>query len=106
MTTTSAPDRDRVRSASSILDVQSDPFMLGVSACVCLSGAGEDIVEAATVNTLFIVPKAEPTQDSTKDFTPKVETSTSRDAPKDTKKRNRIEVGASYKNLQLQQWRI
>lgn len=55
------------------------------------SGAGEDIVEVATVNTLFIVPKAEPTQDSTKDFTPKVETSTPRDAPKDTKKRIRIE---------------
>lgn len=55
------------------------------------SGAGEEIVEVATVNTLFIVPKAEPTQDSTKDFTPKVETSTSRDAPKDTKKRVRIE---------------
>ncbi|CAM4630682.1 unnamed protein product [Leuciscus chuanchicus] len=54
------------------------------------SGAGEE-VETATVNTLFIMPKAEPTQDSTKDFTPKVETSTSRDAPKDTKKRTRID---------------
>lgn len=54
-------------------------------------------MEAATVNTLFIVPKAEPTQDSTKDFTPKVETSTSRDAPKDSKKRARIEeVGAIF----------
>lgn len=58
----------------------------------CLLGAGEEIQEPVTVNTLFIVPKAKPTQDSTKDFTPKVEMSTPRDAPKDTKKRVRIEV--------------
>lgn len=38
------------------------------------------------------MPKAKPTQDSTKDFTPKVEISTPRDVPKDTKKRVRIEV--------------
>ncbi|XP_073678014.1 syndecan-2 [Garra rufa] len=56
------------------------------------SGVGEVIEEAVTVKTLFIVPKAEPTQDSTKDFTPKVETSTLRDVPKDTKKRVRIEA--------------
>lgn len=55
------------------------------------SGAGEVIEDPVTVNTLFFVPKAEPTQDSTKDFTPKVETVTSQDAPKDSKKR-RIEV--------------
>lgn len=55
------------------------------------SGAGEVIEETVTVKTLFIVPKAEPTQDSTKDFTPKVETSTSHDVPKDTKIRVRIE---------------
>ncbi|KAK7125193.1 hypothetical protein R3I94_019285 [Phoxinus phoxinus] len=55
------------------------------------SGAGEVEVEVSTVNTLFIAPKAEPTQDSTKDFTPKVETSTSRDAPKDKKKRIMID---------------
>ncbi|XP_016297428.1 syndecan-2-like isoform X2 [Sinocyclocheilus anshuiensis] len=55
------------------------------------SGTGEVIEETVTVKTLFIVPKAEPTQDSTKDFTPKVETSTSRDVPEDTKKRVRIE---------------
>uniref|UniRef100_A0A8C1SII2 Syndecan n=1 Tax=Cyprinus carpio TaxID=7962 RepID=A0A8C1SII2_CYPCA len=55
------------------------------------SGAGETIEESVTAKTLFIVPKAEPTQDSTKDFTPKVETFTSRDVPKDTKKRVRIE---------------
>ncbi|KAK2886882.1 hypothetical protein QQF64_014214 [Cirrhinus molitorella] len=58
------------------------------------SGAGEVIEESVTVKTLFIVPKAEPTQDSTKDFTPKVETSTSRDVPEDTKKRGRIEPPA------------
>lgn len=55
------------------------------------SGAGEVIEDPVTVNTLFFVPKAEPTQDSTKDFTPKVETVMSQDAPKDSKKR-RIEV--------------
>ncbi|XP_043073869.1 syndecan-2 [Puntigrus tetrazona] len=54
------------------------------------SGVGEVVEEAVTVKTLFIVPKAEPTQDSTKDFTPKEETSTSRDVPEDTKKRVRI----------------
>lgn len=51
------------------------------------SGAGEVIEESVTVNTLFFVPKAEPTPDSTKDFTPKVETVTSRDAPIDSNKR-------------------
>lgn len=57
------------------------------------SGAGEviEVIETVTVKSLFIVPKAEPTQDSTKDFTPKVEISTSRDVPIDTKKRVRIE---------------
>ncbi|XP_051991976.1 syndecan-2-A-like [Xyrauchen texanus] len=55
------------------------------------SGGGDEIEEAFTVNTLFIMPKAEPTQDSTKDFTPKVETSTARDVPKDKKKRVRTE---------------
>ncbi|XP_026887915.2 syndecan-2 [Electrophorus electricus] len=43
------------------------------------SGAGEEVEQAATVNTLFIAPKAEPTQDTTKDFTPRVETSTSQE---------------------------
>ncbi|XP_051519017.1 syndecan-2-A-like isoform X2 [Myxocyprinus asiaticus] len=55
------------------------------------SGGGDEIEEASTVNTLFIMPKAEPTQDSTKDFTLKVETPTARDVPKDTKKRVRTE---------------
>ncbi|XP_050992872.1 syndecan-2 [Labeo rohita] len=56
------------------------------------SGVGEVIEETVTVKALFIEPKAEPTQDSTKDFTPKVEMTTSRDVPKDTNKRGRIEV--------------
>ncbi|KAI2652915.1 Syndecan-2-A [Labeo rohita] len=59
------------------------------------SGVGEVIEETVTVKALFIEPKAEPTQDSTKDFTPKVEMTTSRDVPKDTNKRGRIEVGTS-----------
>ncbi|XP_066530634.1 syndecan-2 [Hoplias malabaricus] len=47
------------------------------------SGAGEDVEEVVTKNTLFIAPKAEPTQDTTKDFTPRVETSTLRDIPRE-----------------------
>ncbi|KAJ8333628.1 hypothetical protein SKAU_G00416360 [Synaphobranchus kaupii] len=46
------------------------------------SGIGETPEEMATVNTLYIAPKAEPTQDSTKDFTPQVETATSRNTPR------------------------
>ncbi|XP_062846531.1 syndecan-2 [Trichomycterus rosablanca] len=42
------------------------------------SGAGEEEEEVVTVNTLYIAPKAEPTQDTTKDFTPRVETFTNR----------------------------
>lgn len=44
-------------------------------------GGGEDVVEeAVTVGMVYIVPKApEPTQDSTKDFTPRVETATVRE---------------------------
>ncbi|XP_013997449.1 syndecan-2-A [Salmo salar] len=44
------------------------------------SGIGEEVIEeAVTVSTLYIAPKAEPTQDSTKDFTPRVETDTPRE---------------------------
>ncbi|KAJ7999959.1 hypothetical protein DPEC_G00199840 [Dallia pectoralis] len=52
------------------------------------SGIGEElIVEVVTVNTLYIAPKAEPTKDSTKDFTPRVETATPiEDLPKETPK--------------------
>lgn len=50
------------------------------------SGKGVDmeVEEAVTVSILYIEPKAaEPTQDSTKDFTPKVETATVRDTSRD-----------------------
>ncbi|XP_020356161.1 syndecan-2-A-like [Oncorhynchus kisutch] len=44
------------------------------------SGIGEEVFEeAVTVSTLYIAPKAEPTKDSTKDFTPRVETDTPRE---------------------------
>ncbi|MBN3299891.1 SDC2 protein, partial [Amia calva] len=45
-------------------------------------GTGELPDESITVKTLYNVPKSEPTRDSTKDFTPKVETSTSRIIPR------------------------
>ena len=44
------------------------------------AGIGEEVFEeAVTVSTLYIAPKAEPTKDSTKDFTPRVETATPRE---------------------------
>lgn len=46
---------------------------------VLFSGAGEEEEVMVTVNTLFIAPKAKPTQDTTKDFTPRVETFTVKD---------------------------
>ncbi|TRY93734.1 hypothetical protein DNTS_028766, partial [Danionella cerebrum] len=55
------------------------------------SGEGEDI-ESVTINTLFIEPKAKPTQDSTKDFTPRVESTTEREIPIDNRKRMRTEL--------------
>ncbi|CAB1321087.1 unnamed protein product [Coregonus sp. 'balchen'] len=50
------------------------------------SGIAEEVIEeAVTVSTLYIAPKAEPTQDSTKDFTPRVETDMPReDLPRET----------------------
>lgn len=45
---------------------------------VLLSGAGEEKEVLVTANTLFIAPKAKPTQDTTKDFTPRAETFTAR----------------------------
>ncbi|XP_053468615.1 syndecan-2 [Ictalurus furcatus] len=42
------------------------------------SGAGEEKEVMVTANTLFIAPKAKPTQDTTKDFTPRAETFTAR----------------------------
>ncbi|KAM4630966.1 syndecan-2 [Polymixia lowei] len=45
------------------------------------SGGSEDgVEEPVTISTVYMEPKAaEPTQDSTKDFTPRVETATARD---------------------------
>lgn len=37
------------------------------------SGAGEEVEEVVTQNTLYNAPKAEPTQDTTKDFTLKLD---------------------------------
>ncbi|XP_062342914.1 syndecan-2 [Osmerus eperlanus] len=49
------------------------------------SGVGEEEVEkAVTVSTLYIMPKAVPTKDSTKDFTPRVETAPVRDLSTET----------------------
>ncbi|XP_049606716.1 syndecan-2 [Syngnathus scovelli] len=49
------------------------------------SGAGEEVIEeTVTVSMVYIAPKAEePTKDSTKDFTPKVETATVRETARD-----------------------
>ncbi|KAJ8273357.1 hypothetical protein GJAV_G00100710 [Gymnothorax javanicus] len=49
------------------------------------SGIGETTQEVATVNMLYIAPKAEPTQDYTKDSS-RVETSTFRGTPRDPMK--------------------
>ncbi|KAM6959468.1 syndecan-2 [Aplochiton taeniatus] len=53
------------------------------------SGVAEDVeVEPVTVSMVYIEPKAaEPTQDSTKDFTPRVETDTARDTAGDAAKK-------------------
>ncbi|KAL7381800.1 hypothetical protein ABVT39_011433 [Epinephelus coioides] len=49
------------------------------------SGGGEEVVEeTVTVSMVYIEPNAaEPTQDSTKDFTPRVETATVREMARD-----------------------
>ncbi|KAL0962473.1 hypothetical protein UPYG_G00340460 [Umbra pygmaea] len=53
------------------------------------SGIGEEENEVAvTVSTLYIAPKPEPTKDSTKYFTPRMDTDTAReDLPGETSKR-------------------
>ncbi|KAF3707255.1 Syndecan-2-B [Channa argus] len=50
------------------------------------SGGGEDVVEeTVTVSTVYIEPNAvQPTQDSTKDFTPRVDTATVREKARDS----------------------
>lgn len=51
-----------------------------------LPGGGEEAVEeTVTVSMVYIEPNAaEPTQDSTKDFTPRVETATVRERARDS----------------------
>lgn len=60
------------------------------------SGGGEEgVVETATVSMVYIEPKAaEPTQDSTKDFTPRVETATVRERSKEITSRKPLRTEA------------
>ncbi|XP_071771469.1 syndecan-2 [Centroberyx gerrardi] len=60
------------------------------------SGGGEEVVEETmTVSMVYIEPKAtEPTQDSTKDFTPRVETATVRDTARDNTPRKPLRTEA------------
>ncbi|KAG7499993.1 hypothetical protein JOB18_004815 [Solea senegalensis] len=49
------------------------------------SGGGEDTVETVTISTVYFEPNAaQPTQDSTKDFTPRVDTATVREKAKES----------------------
>lgn len=59
---------------------------------VFLPGGGEEVVdEAATISTVYIKPNAaEPTQDSTKVFTPRVETATDRETAQESTPRKPI----------------
>lgn len=67
-------------------------------------GIGEPI-EEVTVNTLYIAPNAEPTQDTTKDFTPRVEAVTPRDTPRETpKKPVRTEVSVAHMHTYKQSY--
>lgn len=61
------------------------------------SGGGEDAIEdTVTVSTVYIEPNAaEPTQDSTKDFTPRVETATVRERANTPRKPPRTEAPVS-----------
>ncbi|KAM9838324.1 syndecan-2 [Aulostomus maculatus] len=60
------------------------------------SGGGEEVVEeTVTVSTVYFAPKAEPTQDSTKDFTPRVETATVREKASDSTSRKSFRTEAS-----------
>ncbi|XP_020504112.2 syndecan-2 [Labrus bergylta] len=59
------------------------------------SGGGEEVVETVTVSMVYIEPKAaEPTQDSTKDFTPRVETATVREKTRDITPRKPLRTEA------------
>lgn len=59
------------------------------------SGAGDEVVETTTLSMVYIQPKvAEPTQDSTKDFTPRVEAATVRDTARDNTPRKPLRTEA------------
>lgn len=59
---------------------------------VFLPGGGEEVVEEkVTISTVYIKPNAaEPTQDSTKAFTPRVETPTDRERARESTPRKPI----------------
>uniref|UniRef100_A0A3Q3WJ35 Syndecan n=1 Tax=Mola mola TaxID=94237 RepID=A0A3Q3WJ35_MOLML len=60
------------------------------------SGGGEEVLEeTVTINTVYIEPKAAaPTQDSTKDFTPRVETVTVRERARESTPRKPLRTEA------------
>lgn len=60
---------------------------------VLLSGTGEQEEVMVTGQTLYIAPKAKPTQDSTKEFTPRVETFTASHTRELPRQPVRTEVG-------------
>lgn len=92
MTMTSALDQAQVRPHTwhlqRLLFLKSitmfSSWLSGLLCCsvidmVLFSGVGEEEEVKVTVNTLFIAPKVKPTQDTTKDFTPRVETFAAKD---------------------------
>lgn len=59
------------------------------------------MVEQSTVSTVYIEPKAaQPTQDSTKDFTPKMETTTVREKARDRDSMPRKPFRTEVRNAQ------
>ncbi len=56
--------------------------------CHPVGGGEEAMEETVTVSVVYVEPNAaEPTQDSTKDFTPRVETATVREKARDSTSR-------------------
>lgn len=66
----------------------------------CIPGGGEDMAEeTVTVSMVYIEPNAaEPTQDSTKDFTPRVETATVRESARESTPRKPLRTEVRSKN--------
>lgn len=75
-----------------------------VPVALFLPGGGEEVMEeTVTVSMVYIEPNAaEPTQDSTKDFTPRVETATVRERARDSTPRKplRTEVRSVARQMQ------